>query len=1547
MALEGLTIEGFGQFAGYTLEGLSPGLTVVHGPNEAGKSSLMNFCVHVLFGPERGAKPKALAGGRLGGRLRLRGPAGELSIERLGDEEPRVRWSGQPEEVGQEAVMRALGNVHRGLFRAVYSFALADLGGFQKLGDEALRDRLFTGSLVGAGKSVAAADKRLAEREESLWRPRASSRLKDLLERQDRLAAELQDAREEAKGLERLDFELEERGRQLERARAEALAAARKAQRLERRREALAPQRELARHLAELGALPLGLELRPGVLETAQRLESERRSAGSALQHAEQRLRERQSESDGLPQPGPLLSVAAELEALQREAGARTPEQAEGRRTSREQAEARLRQALLEAGLADAAALGKLRLDETVLAELRRAGQRARDAEQAERSLGSLDSEANGLEERLERARKALEGLPQDALALELREEVLALRREAPQAENWRRVVGALDQRIEALRREIEALELELGPSAHKVGADEAKHGAWAAEARGHGRALADAQSEQRRAESERARAEKRLEAARQACAAEAAPDPLDPGQAQELFDGADGFLTAAGEGRRLTGELEQLEREQRACLDSLGAPWTEALLAEVHSDAGRLERLRSALRGVFAAESERQRAATALSELEERCRQAGIEAAAAAPGAGADPARQLAELLEAADEAEPRLQARTLRAMRAAPAAGPGRGLLLIIAVLLLVLGALAIQAGAAEIGAGVLALGLLLAAASLLWFPRASAAAAGADGGLDGGAERGLEALLQRLGLPADADLAALAQRRRELSRQKRDAELLADLARARQRAAEAKAKIELERGTWRQSLSQAGWPATIEPAAFDGLLPGVLEGRRLSKRRQELLASRGQAEGAQADWLRRAEPLAARLGFPTPADETQARRLIGALRQQRQQAGDRQQRRIAAQRALEDAQGAVQQSAQALEAASQLQGRLEQRTERLRADLKALGAPPDLALEQGEDWLRAARRLGERRRDLAGLEQQREAQAKGLSAFDARWQACLVERLACTGPGAMEAAWSRVQRAEGYEKTRQDAEGDLRMLERQARELRVKRDLIQERRRSLAGAAEAWRAQLVRAGLPEDLGPLSLETCLDAVRRAREALADFERSDGEWQGGAEADARWFEELARLCDLAGLEAPVDLRAAQARVAPLARALAEEREREGRRASAAQELEKARKQRAEAHDEHEAKTRELADLLAELGAASVAELERLDREFQARARAEERVASARRARDAALGEWAGAEEELQALQAPDEARWEFESKAAVERQRGAEAEAEGCIRERARLEAERTRLGQSRSVPELELELGIVRTQVEAARRELAVVVLARALLARTLKRFRDEHQPKILRRAGRLLEVATEGTYRAIEPDDLGRPLIVEDATGGRRRAEELSTGTAELLYLVLRLGLVMDLTEGRGVLPLVLDDVLVNLDPERASAVARLLGEIAAEQQVLLLTCRPETRDLLRATVAGARVIDLPRFAGRQGPVAGSDSEPRASGEAARKLAPTRLLEALGGSDEPLGKQELLERSGVAEAHWLGAIRELETRGLIEASGEGRGRRYRHKR
>src|SRR2546428_10204776 len=81
MRIEGWQIEGFGVFRDWEVRGLSPGLTVFLGPNEAGKSTLLAFLRGALFGfPGRRSRwPQypPLAGGRHGGRLFLGGPAGE------------------------------------------------------------------------------------------------------------------------------------------------------------------------------------------------------------------------------------------------------------------------------------------------------------------------------------------------------------------------------------------------------------------------------------------------------------------------------------------------------------------------------------------------------------------------------------------------------------------------------------------------------------------------------------------------------------------------------------------------------------------------------------------------------------------------------------------------------------------------------------------------------------------------------------------------------------------------------------------------------------------------------------------------------------------------------------------------------------------------------------------------------------------------------------------------------------------------------------------------------------------------------------------------------------------------------------------------------------------------------------------------------------------------------------------------------------------------------------------------------------------------------
>ena len=50
MRIRGWSIEGFGRLANFSVVGLPDGLTVLHGANEAGKSTLLEFLRCILFG---------------------------------------------------------------------------------------------------------------------------------------------------------------------------------------------------------------------------------------------------------------------------------------------------------------------------------------------------------------------------------------------------------------------------------------------------------------------------------------------------------------------------------------------------------------------------------------------------------------------------------------------------------------------------------------------------------------------------------------------------------------------------------------------------------------------------------------------------------------------------------------------------------------------------------------------------------------------------------------------------------------------------------------------------------------------------------------------------------------------------------------------------------------------------------------------------------------------------------------------------------------------------------------------------------------------------------------------------------------------------------------------------------------------------------------------------------------------------------------------------------------------------------------------------------
>ena len=71
--------------------------------------------------------------------------------------------------------------------------------------------------------------------------------------------------------------------------------------------------------------------------------------------------------------------------------------------------------------------------------------------------------------------------------------------------------------------------------------------------------------------------------------------------------------------------------------------------------------------------------------------------------------------------------------------------------------------------------------------------------------------------------------------------------------------------------------------------------------------------------------------------------------------------------------------------------------------------------------------------------------------------------------------------------------------------------------------------------------------------------------------------------------------------------------------------------------------------------------------------------------------------------------------------------------------------------------------------------------------------------------------------------------------------RSSEYLSAGTYDLMYLAVRLAVCKMVLPGSDPCPIILDDPLVNFDPEREKQAIKLLEELAKERQIILFTCR----------------------------------------------------------------------------------------------------------
>jgi uncharacterized protein YhaN len=139
---------------------------------------------------------------------------------------------------------------------------------------------------------------------------------------------------------------------------------------------------------------------------------------------------------------------------------------------------------------------------------------------------------------------------------------------------------------------------------------------------------------------------------------------------------------------------------------------------------------------------------------------------------------------------------------------------------------------------------------------------------------------------------------------------------------------------------------------------------------------------------------------------------------------------------------------------------------------------------------------------------------------------------------------------------------------------------------------------------------------------------------------------------------------------------------------------------------------------------------------------------------------------------------------------------------------------------------------------------------------LRRAQERVHREVVPELTGLLREWLPSVTDERYVDVRMDPATLAVEVCGPTREFQRAELLSHGTAEQIYLLLRVALAALLTEGHDTCPLLLDDVTVHADPERTRRILELLHRLSGERQIVLFAHQEQVREWAYARFDGER-------------------------------------------------------------------------------------------
>ncbi|XXT17616.1 AAA family ATPase [Sorangium sp. So ce429] len=478
----------------------------------------------------------------------------------------------------------------------------------------------------------------------------------------------------------------------------------------------------------------------------------------------------------------------------------------------------------------------------------------------------------------------------------------------------------------------------------------------------------------------------------------------------------------------------------------------------------------------------------------------------------------------------------------------------------------------------------------------------------------------------------------------------------------------------------------------------------------------------------------------------------------------------------------------------------------------------------------------------------------------------------------PALVEAAEQELAAIEGAARERRELLRERKELERELEDLERERA---EHARALEAWRAEWEASVRLLGLPGDASADEATAILDELgalfRKADSAAHERRRVRG-----MERDALAF--AADVAELASRHAP-DLaalpadQAADQLIKRHHKARADLRERgeiERRLADKRRERDQQEARRAAA-EARLAKLFEAAgvpragDDAADVAALSLAE----ERSREARRLDRELVENEGKLLEAGEGAGVAALEQETAGVERDALALELDR--TEERLAALEDERRRIDRALGSLEQEREHLRATVGAAEAAVEAQICLSHLRGEVRRYVRARLAAVLLEREIERYRERNQGPILARASALFHRLTLGAFaglrvgydeseqailrcvRAAPPAPAAAPApegaAAEPAKAPVQREVDvsgLSDGTRDQLYLALRLASLEHHARTAEPMPLILDDLLIHFDDDRARAALAVLGELTGITQVLFFTHHARLCELAREAV-----------------------------------------------------------------------------------------------